>query len=215
MTEIGRGIRPLSHAIILAHPDARSFNAAIAERYATTVRALGHDVVIRDLYRLHFDPILKAGERPTAEDYMLNGDVAAELDQLQGIDIVVLVYPLWFGLPPAMMKGYIDRVFGAGFSYHAVRDRTTHPWLTGKTLLSFTTSGTSRSWLEEQGAWLSLKTIFDDYLKHAFSLAAAEHVHFGSIVDGLKARFAEEHLFSVEQTARKLCATLSHRAAVS
>lgn len=209
MTTSFTSTRPARHAVILCHPDAHSFNAAMAARYADTVRELGQEVVVRDLYRLHFDPILKASERATAADYMLDGDVAVELTQLEGADIIVLVYPIWFGLPPAMMKGYVDRVFGAGFSYHAVRDRTRHPLLTGKRLLSLTSSGASRPWLEEQGAWLSLKTIFDDYLRHAFSLESTEHVHFGSIVGGLKPRFIEEHLFVVEQTARRLCAPVS------
>jgi len=200
--------RRFRHAVILAHPDPRSFNASVAERYAKTVTALGHEVVIRDLYRLHFDPILKDNERPTASDYMLDGDVAVELGQLEGVDQFVLVYPIWFGLPPAMLKGYVDRVFGAGFSFRALRDRRRHPFLTGNRLLSFTSSGTSRPWLEEQGAWLSLKTIFDDYLRRAFSLEAAEHVHFDSIVDDMKPRFVEEHLFKVEETAKRVCAAL-------
>jgi len=205
----GQPPRRIKHAVILCHPDPNSFNAAVAKRYCTTVEAMGHEVSLRDLYRMRFDPVLKAEERPTASDFMLGGDVAEELAILSGAHIFVFVYPIWFGLPPAMLKGYVERVLGAGFSFRSAHDRTTHPFLTGRRLLSFSSSGTSRPWLEEQGAWTSLRTIFDDYLRRAFSLEGADHVHFASIVDGLAPRYVEEHLFEVEQTARALCAKVS------
>ncbi len=204
MTGAAPTAHPPQHAVILCHPDANSFNAAIAQRYCDTVRALGHDAVLRDLYRLGFDPVLKAKERPT-EGSLVADDVAKEIEILGRSDVIVLVYPIWFGMPPAMMKGYVDRVMGAGFPFRAIRDRATHRALTGKRMLSFTTSGTSKQWLEEQGAWLSLRHLFDDYLKHAFSLAAAEHIHFSSIVPGLDGRFVNEHLREVEDAARNAC----------
>lgn len=196
------------HAVILCHPDAGSFNAAVAERYIATVQGLGHEVVLRDLYRMHFDPLLRQEERPTAPDFMLSGDVAEEISIIGGMDVLVLIYPIWFGLPPAMLKGYVDRVLGAGFSHGRVRSRATHPFLTGKFMLSFSSSGTSKQWLEEQGAWRSLCTVFDHYIEKAFSLAPAEHVHFSSIATGMKPRFVNEHLVRVEETARKMCARL-------
>ena len=161
--------------------------------------------MFRDLYRMGFDPVLKSNERPTAANFELSPDVAAEIDIISGADIFVLVYPIWFGTPPAMMKGYVERVFGAGFPHGAARNRLPHPMLAGKRLLSFTSSGLPRQWLEEQGAWLSLRKVFDDYLASAFSLASSDHVHFGSIGEGLTERVAREHLFTVEETARRVC----------
>jgi NAD(P)H dehydrogenase (quinone) len=196
------------HAVILCHPDPASFNAAVAERYIKTVEGLGHEAVLRDLYRLHFDPVLRMEEQPMAPDFMLSGDVAEEISTLAGIDVLVLVYPIWFGLPPAMLKGYVDRVLGAGVSPDRVHERGTHPFLTGKFMLSFSSSGLSKQWLEEQGAWLSLCTVFDHYIEKGFSLEPTEHVHFSSIAPGIKPRVVEEHLFEVEEAARKMCARL-------
>jgi len=197
------------HAVILCHPAATSFNAAVAERYCETARANGHEVVLRDLYRIGFDPVLKASERPTAPDFHMEEDVAAEIAAIGGADIFVLVYPLWFGTPPAMLKGYVERVLGSGFSHDAVRRRDRHPMLTGKRLLSLTTSGTAKPWLQEQGAWMSLHNVFDMYLARAFSMHDPEHVHFGSIVPGLKERFVDEFLFQVETEARRVCADIA------
>lgn len=199
--------RPPRHAVILCHPDPASFNSAVAKRYVRTVRAMGHEAMIRDLYRIRFDPVLKDDERPGRDNFMLSGDVAEELSVLSGYDVFVFVYPIWFGLPPAMLKGYVDRVLGAGFPFRHVRERSTHPLLTGRKMLSFSSSGTSKQWLEEQGAWMSLRIVFDKYLERGFSLTSSDHVHFPSIVDGLDKRVIDEHLETVDQTARKICAS--------
>ena len=200
-------LRSPKHAVILCHPNADSFNATVAKRYCDTVSELGHEVVLRDLYRYRFgfDPVLKDEEQPSAASFSPAKDVECELAALDGVDVLVLVYPIWFGMPPALLKGYVDRVLGAGFSYRAVRDREQSRLLTGAQLVSFTSSGTNTPWLEEQGAWKSLKNLFDDYLKHAFSMRSAEHIHFGSIVEGLKKRFVDQNLYEVEQAARRIC----------
>jgi len=195
------------HVVILCHPDVDSFNMAVARRYCDAVKKIGHRVVLRDLYRIGFDPVLKSRERPTSEDFQLAPDVAAEIDLISGADVFVLVYPIWFGTPPAMMKGYVERVLGAGFPWGAVRQRLPHPMLADRRLLSFTSSGTSKQWLEEQGAWLSLRKLFDDYLMRAFSLASADHVHFASIVEGMAERVLNEHLQKVEEAARRVCSS--------
>lgn len=195
------------HVVILCHPDVDSFNTAVARRYCDAVKKIGHRVVLRDLYRIGFDPVLKSRERPTSEDFELAPDVAAEIDLISGADVFVLVYPIWFGTPPAMMKGYVERVLGAGFPWGAVRQRLPHPMLADRRLLSFTSSGTSKQWLEEQGAWLSLRKLFDDYLMRAFSLASADHVHFASIVEGMAERVLNEHLQKVEEAARRVCSS--------
>ena len=198
------------HAVIVCHPVEHSFTMAVATRYCDTVRGLRQDVVLRDLYRMGFDPVLKATERPTASTHCLSDDVARELELLSGADVFVLVYPIWFGSPPALVKGYIDRVLGAGFPHGAIRDRRMHPLMTGKLLVSFTTSATTKAWLEEQGAWLSLRTLYDDYMRRAFSLEATEHIHFDAITDDLSRQAAEGLLFQVEQAARRICSRFVH-----
>ena len=102
------------HAVILCHPDPHSFNHGVAKVYCDAVRAAGQKVMLRDLYALGFDPVLKSDERPTIDNPILSPDVRAELDLLSGSDVFVLIYPIWFGSPRAMMKGYIERVLGPG-----------------------------------------------------------------------------------------------------
>ncbi|CAN5142185.1 hypothetical protein BH09PSE3_BH09PSE3_16110 [soil metagenome] len=200
--------RPKKHAVIGCHPAEISFTMSVAERYRESVAALCQEVVMRDLYLMRFDPVLKANERPTATPYVLADDVRSELDLLAGTDVFVLVYPIWFGSPPAMMKGYIDRVRGAGFPYGAVRNREFNPLMTGKRLVSFTFSGTTEAWLHEQGVLLSLRKLFDDYFLNGFSLVATKHINFDAVAKGLKKIFIERNLFEVAEAARSICSDL-------
>lgn len=208
----GSGDRRQRHVVVLCHPDERSFNASAARAYCETVRALGHEAILRDLYRLGFDPVLKAGERSASGGQAPSGDVAAELESISGADVFVLVYPIWFGTPPAMMKGYVERVLGAGFGYPAIQARQPHALLSGRHLLSVTTSGGTSTWLDLHGAWSSLRDVFDNYLAKVFSMASSEHLHLESIVEDMPESRAREKLHRVESLAAKTCARLARDA---
>lgn len=199
------GLPRRRHAVILAHPDENSFNAAIARTWCEAARACGHEAEMRDLYRLGFNPVLKATEQPRPDLYAMSSDVAAELAAIASADIFILVYPVWFGAPPAMLKGYVDRVLGSGFSYGSIRERAHHRFMGGKQLVSISTSGNSLQWLDEQGAWMSLRSVFGDYLAKAFSMARSDHLHLANIVDKMTERHVQEELYRVTELASAIC----------
>jgi len=199
---------PPKHAVIVAHPDADSFALSVARTYCDAVAARGQVAVLRDLYRLDFDPVLKASERLPAEPFVPAPDVAAELDVIAGSSAFVFIYPLWFGTPPAILKGYVERVLGAGFSHQTSvshRHRPTHPLLGGKHLLSFSSSGSTEKWVADQGVSQALATIFDGYLARAFWMDTPEHIHFGSVREGLAEIDASAHLVEVRRQAELMC----------
>jgi NAD(P)H dehydrogenase (quinone) len=197
------------HAVIVCHPDPDSFNHAIAARYCDEVRAAGQTVVVRDLYAMHFDPILKADERPTLADPVRSHDVMAEHEILLGCDVFVLIYPIWFGSPPAMMKGYVERVFGAGVSPDDVRHQARGDLLGNKRLLSFTTSAMSEPWLAQEGQEMGLGAVFDDYIVHAFGMHSREHKRFALITDKTGQQSAASYLWEVAQQAHRTCAQVA------
>lgn len=98
--------------VVYAHPCEESFNAALRDRVVAALERAGHSVRLADLYREGFDPVMSAAERRL---YHAPGEneraVAGELERLGWADALVFVYPTWwFGLP-AMLKGWLDRVF--------------------------------------------------------------------------------------------------------
>jgi NAD(P)H dehydrogenase (quinone) len=190
---------------VIGHPGPDSFNHAIAECYGAAVQACGQTAVVRDLYAMGFDPLLKAHERPGAAGFSLSEDVVAELDEVRRASVIVLVYPIWFGAPPAIIKGYIERVLGAG---QASRPAPEQAPLAGKELLILSTSATTRSWLEENGQWLGMRQAFDRYLETIFNLVKVDHLHLDAVVAPLLPSYAGECLANVEEQARTTCARL-------
>lgn len=197
------------HVVVLAHPDPKSFNASVVRSYCDTVRECGQDVIIRDLYAMGFDPVLKDEERPRASGIVLSPDVQAEIDTIRGADIYTLVYPIWFAMPPAIMKGYIDRVLGAGVTAREIQDRAGEGVLNGRHMLSIMSSGTREIWLDEQGQVESLRSLTSHYLLNAFGMKSCEHLHLGGVVEGFSKRFVDQALYEVFERARKVCAMLA------
>lgn len=101
--------------VVVGHPAADSFNHALAKAVRAAWTSAGCDVVFHDLYAEGFDPLLSAAEargEPTADK-----TVAAHISELRACDLLAVVHPNCWGAPPAMMKGWIDRVFAPEAAY--------------------------------------------------------------------------------------------------
>ncbi|MEO6152338.1 MAG: NAD(P)H-dependent oxidoreductase [Croceibacterium sp.] len=194
----------IKHAIIACHPAEHSFTLSVAQKYADTVRAHGHEAVIRDLYRNNFDPVLRDDERLGRP----GPDVLNEWALLGKCDVFVLVYPVWFGAPPAMLVGYIDRVFGAGRTLGSERHSGPGELLAGKHLVSLTSSGSMRAWLDEKGVLGSLRTVYDRYLADVFGFAETARYHFDGITPELPERDFKQNMFEVEKAALEVMSRL-------
>lgn len=102
-------------SLILAHPWPGSFNHAIASTAARALLDAGHTVSVHDLYAEAFDPLLSAEEIP--RDILLPDEIARHCAEIAAADGIVIVHPDWWGMPPAIMKGWIDRVLRPGVAY--------------------------------------------------------------------------------------------------
>ncbi|EKF18148.1 NAD(P)H-dependent oxidoreductase [Nitratireductor pacificus] len=113
--------------IVQAHPDPASFNAAMSRAAADALGGLGHTVSVQDLYASRFDPVEKAehyGNRLDARSFAplaeqrhawqtgaVPAQIGAEIAELERADLLILQFPLWWHGPPAILKGWFDRVF--------------------------------------------------------------------------------------------------------
>ncbi|AMK17401.1 MULTISPECIES: NAD(P)H-dependent oxidoreductase [Sphingobium] len=202
-------LSPIRHAVVLAHPDPRSFNAAIAHTYCEAVEAAGQQAILRDLYAMNFDPVLKAQERPDRSDFRLSPDVQAELAIMCGANVTTFVYPVWFGMPPAILVGYIDRVLGAGTTVGQVQHGAGQGLLDNGHLCAITTSGAPQEWLEAQGQTQALRELAGTYLFRAFAMHSTQALHIGNVVEGAPADFIEDNLARVRQRATSICARVA------
>lgn len=102
-------------SVILAHPYPQSFNHAIYNTVVDSFKDKGISVYEHDLYEDHFNPILSKTELGTdkSDDALVN-QLANELVES---DILVFIHPNWWGQPPAILKGYIDRVIRPPYAY--------------------------------------------------------------------------------------------------
>jgi NAD(P)H dehydrogenase (quinone) len=108
-------------SVILGHPYARSFNHAIAERVVAVLQSAGHRIAFHDLHAEGFAPLLTEHELAT-DDVHTNALVAQHCRELGLADGIVVIHPNWWGMPPAIVKGWIDRVFRPDVAYRFAAD---------------------------------------------------------------------------------------------
>lgn len=144
--------------IVLAHPEPRSFNAHLAQVARRSLEAQGWSVSVFDLYGMGFDPCerpehyaarqqptrfdVQAEQRHASERGSIPDIVAAEIERLDRAELLVLQYPMWWHLPPAMLKGWLDRVLIYGEVYTS-KKRFESGRFVGKRAMLSVTVGTS------------------------------------------------------------------------
>jgi putative NADPH-quinone reductase len=101
--------------LILAHPNMQSYNHAIAVSAVQQLQENGHDVILHDLYAEGFDPILPSEEFPA--EVSLPSNIKQYCDEVGHADGIIIVHPNWWGQPPAILKGWVDRVMRPGVAY--------------------------------------------------------------------------------------------------
>jgi NAD(P)H dehydrogenase (quinone) len=144
--------------IVLAHPESKSFNGNLAEVARETLQQQGWSVSFSDLYNMGFDPCerfehymkpqnserfnVQAEQRHASKEGTIPTDVTDEIARLDASDLLILQYPMWWHLPPAILKGWYDRVLIYGEVY-ASRKRFETGRFKGKRAMLSVTVGTS------------------------------------------------------------------------
>jgi NAD(P)H dehydrogenase (quinone) len=132
--------------VVYCHPDPASFTAAVRHVAVDALVNAGHDVRVRDLYGSGFDPLFSAEERRTHKTEGAADSVSTYVAELRWCEHLVLVYPTWWSGQPAMLKGWIDRVWVRGVAWelpvgaHRVQARLKNV----RRLTAVTTHGSSK-----------------------------------------------------------------------
>lgn len=152
--------------VVFAHPEPASFSAALKDVAVTTLRSLGHEVVVSDLYRMGWFAVLGNGDFEAREnpEYLdlsreqehasvvgtHSADVRAEQAKVAAADLVLFHFPVWWFSMPAILKGWIDRVFSRGFAYSSGHKYGSGHFKGKKAMLCLTT-GTASTLYEPNG----------------------------------------------------------------
>lgn len=103
--------------IVVAHPRHDSFTHALAQRFAEGVEAAGHDAEFAGLYQEGFDPLVSVQELDGWREKQIPPEVRAWQERIRGSDGLVLAYPVWWSTPPAILSGWLQRVFTQDFAF--------------------------------------------------------------------------------------------------
>ena len=158
-------MRPFKTLILYAHPEPTSFSAALMRTAVGVLTEHGEEVAVSDLYAQNFDAAAGRNDFETTADahrfhyqteqlyatqhHSFAADLAQEQQKFLDADRIVMVFPLWWGGPPAILKGWIDRVLACGIAYTDGARFTTglHPAKQG--LLCVSTGGTTERFRED------------------------------------------------------------------
>jgi NAD(P)H dehydrogenase (quinone) len=191
----------MNHLVVFAHPNPKSFCKGIVETIEAASKEKGDNVTVRDLYEIGFDPILKPDDFVALQSGNLSEDIKTEQEHIKWADVITFVYPVWWVSVPAILKGYVDRVFSYGFAYESV-DGAPRGLLNGKKALLFCTTGSPNEYYAQNGMHNSMKQTTDDGIFNFTGIEVINHTFFGA-VPSVSDETRKEYLKEVEKIIKE------------
>ncbi len=170
----------MKHLIIYCHPNVKSFNAAILEAYSAALEKKGHDVRVRDLYRMKFNPVLEAADFEAMHKGAVLPDVKTEQDHIRWAEVITFIYPVWWSSMPALGRGYVDRVLSEGFAYQ-FGPGGLKTYLNDKKVILINTMGAPESEYEKTGMFKSIHQTTVEGIFEFCGMKVVKHQYFGSV----------------------------------
>ncbi|RXM51719.1 MULTISPECIES: NAD(P)H-dependent oxidoreductase [unclassified Chryseobacterium] len=167
----------MKHLIIYAHPNQESLNGQVKQCIEKTLKQHKHEVVVRDLYQLEFDPVLSLEDMTGQRNGTVDKLIEKEQEYISWADVVTFIYPIWWTGMPAIMKGYIDRVFSYGFAYRYDQG-IQKGLLTGKQAIILNTHGKSHEEYSAIGMDKALSLTSDKGIYTYCGFQIQEHFFF-------------------------------------
>lgn len=167
----------MRHLIIYAHPNENSLNHSVLKTVVENLEAQDHEIVIRDLYTNGFDPVLSLIDMQGQRMGKVSDDVKLEQDYISWAEQITFIYPIWWTGLPAIMKGYIDRVFSYGFAYRYDQG-IQKGLLKGKKAVIINTHGKSQEEYERTGMDKALTLTSDHGIFFYSGLEVIQHFFF-------------------------------------
>jgi NAD(P)H dehydrogenase (quinone) len=174
----------MNHLVVLANPRETSFTYRVARAYIEQLGAAGHQVTLRDLYAMRFNPVASSDDLSAMRTGNIAADIRIEIDHVRAADVITFIAPVWWISTPAILKGWIDRVFLFGFAYGYRPDglvKRVQGLLPGKRGMVFTSAGSTTQEFLDTGKMAAIRTMWGIGTVEFCGLALVEHVHFAPV----------------------------------
>jgi len=153
--------------LVYANPNPKAFNHSIFESLQKGLRTSGHEVKVKNLYAEAFNPVLDFKDYNALKEGSTPADILREQECIDWADGLIFVYPLWWFDRPAILKGWIDRVFAYGYAYGPKEDGSMSGLLKIKRAWAFQTAGELESSFMKFGGRAAIETpMLDGTLKY-------------------------------------------------
>lgn len=192
----------MKNLIVTCHPNPKSFTCAIAKTIETTLAAKGETFVNRNLYELNFNPVLSGADFVQFKSGKIPVDIAEEQKHIAAAENIIFVYPIWWTGLPAMMKGYVDRVFSKGFAWDFA-DGQLKQLLKGKRALLISCHGNPKAYYDSIGMYSAMNHTSDNGIFEFCGVEVAGHQYFDS-VPSVSDADRKNMLVQVEELVKKL-----------
>lgn len=192
----------MKYLIIYAHFNDASFNHAILKSVQKSLKETKHDFKVRDLYKLNFNPVLNKEEFFNIRKGKVSKDILEEQELIKWADCLIFVYPIWWSSMPAILKGYIDRVFSYGFAYKYSEDKIV-PLLKGKKAIVVNTMGANTKEVKMFFAIKAMNILLKKGILGFCGIKIVKHKYLGA-VDSVTDSERKKMLLDVEKMVSKL-----------
>jgi NAD(P)H dehydrogenase (quinone) len=169
--------------VVLAHPDPDSFNAALCLELCAGLVEAGHEPDVLDLCGEGFDPRMGARELRRIGTGAPDPEIAALQKRVMAAQGLAFVFPMWWASPPAVLKGFVDRVLQQGFAFRLAPDGMVEGLLPHAKALVLTTTGATRDQVEAIGFARALKQTWDDWTLRMCGVGEVGHHYFYAVPD--------------------------------
>jgi len=170
----------MKHLVVYCHPNKKSFCNAILDKLVIELENYGVEVRVRDLYAIDFNPVLTMGDMIAMKNGASLPEVREEQNLIKWADVITFIYPIWWTGMPAILKGYIDRVFSFGFAYGASSDGV-NGLLTNKKVNIINTMGTAEDIYRGSGMIYSMTQTTDEGVFEFCGMQVEKHLFLGSL----------------------------------
>ncbi|HML84367.1 MAG TPA: NAD(P)H-dependent oxidoreductase [Bacteroidales bacterium] len=183
----------MKHHIIYANHNDGSFNHAVKNKIEETLKNAGHEVFVSDLYAMQFNPVLTSEDLKRLYAGEIAPEIKAEQNKIAEADVLVIIYPVWWTSMPAILKGYIDRVFQYGFAYKAGSNGI-EGMLHGKKVVLFSSTGQPKE-AYQNGMYNAMNMTTNTGIFEFCGIEVLDHVYFPSIMtvtDEIRSQYIEQ-----------------------